>query len=154
MTSNASIGSILIYYNGNWNSVGGTSVSCPFFASILSLANQQIFNNNYSETSNKTNVIYKPLSSVLGSSSINIQTALYNLLYPPSTVFNSPYSYNTSLYTHNKCFNTNITNSDLGSSGQGTSLTNFTNTPGLFNIATGLGSPNAKILIDYLSSLK
>lgn len=153
MTSNAAIGGISIYYNGNWLSVGGTSLSCPFFASILSLANQQIFNNNYTKATNKLKVIYKPLSSVLGSSSINIQTALYNLLYPSSTVISSPYRYNKSLYTYNKCFNTNITGSDLGSSDQGTSLTNFANTQGLFNIATGLGSPNAKILIEYLSSL-
>ena len=37
---------IIIVSNQAWYAVGGTSVSCPIFAGILSLANQERFNNN------------------------------------------------------------------------------------------------------------
>jgi subtilase family serine protease len=46
---------VRIYYNGSWVIVGGTSVSCPIVAGIISLANcQRLINNKTTLTSIKT----------------------------------------------------------------------------------------------------
>jgi kumamolisin len=43
---------VRIYYNGSWSIVGGTSVSCPIFAGIVSLANcRRLINNKPTLTS-------------------------------------------------------------------------------------------------------
>jgi subtilase family serine protease len=61
---------VRIFYNNVWYTVGGTSVSCPLFAGILSLANQERFNLNK-----------KPLTTVGDNSKRNVQNALYKIIY-------------------------------------------------------------------------
>jgi subtilase family serine protease len=69
---------VKIVYNGRWYTIGGTSVSCPLFAGILSLANQQRFN-----------IQKKPLTSVFtGEPVTNVHNHLYNTIYNNSTLRN------------------------------------------------------------------
>ena len=117
-----------IIYNGMWGCVGGTSLSCPLFAGILSLANQQRFNNNM----NPLTTVYTttPTSSLLPPTnmipSTNIQNYLYNVLYPSGN--------------YSKCFY----DVNMGSDG-------VFNASNMFDIATGLGSPNVTMLCNALN---
>jgi subtilase family serine protease len=110
-----------IYFKGTWTAVGGTSLSAPFFAGVLSIANQMRFNLNKA-----------PLTSVYNENNIyplNIQHIMYNIIYPNETLYK-------------QCF----TDIVKGIDGQ------FIAKPG-YDIATGLGSPNAAKFCAFLSSL-
>jgi subtilase family serine protease len=111
-----------IVYNGIWYTVGGTSLSCPIFAGILSLANQQRLN----ERKN-------PLTTISSENSIpntltNVQNCLYN------TVYNNPINRNNCLT------DVLIGKNGIYSAGVG------------YDIATGLGTPNATSLCNVLTN--
>jgi subtilase family serine protease len=121
--------SVYIVYAGNWYNIGGTSVATPIFAGFLALANQQRLNSA------------KPALTTIYSApgTPNSMYSLQNHLY--STV-------KTQLYA--SLFNDITIGQDQGtnSSGAYTVYNAGTN----FDIATGLGSPNAGQLIAYLNS--
>jgi subtilase family serine protease len=118
---------INIVYNGKWSSIGGTSVSCPLFAGILSLANQQRFNLGkfplttvYTQTPT-TNTI--PVTIPL----TNIQNFLYKTIYTDTTL-------------KKNCLYDIIGGTDgIYEAGTG------------YDIATGLGSPNVINLCNALA---
>jgi len=132
--------SVYSVYNGNWYGVGGTSVSTPIFAGILSLANQQRFNVNkvalttvYSSTPNNTLPNYVPPPN-------NIQNYIYKTIYTNSTLYGNTF-YDVTAGTV------------MGSvGGNSTSLTNY-NSGSKFDIATGMGSPNATFFCNQLLNL-
>ena len=82
--------------NGNgWSVYGGTSVACPIFAGILSLAIQNRINNN------KTKALTSVWSGVSGSPTdiYNVQNYLYKTIYPnKSTSTSEPTSYSNCMY--------------------------------------------------------
>ena len=129
--------SVYTVYNGNWYGIGGTSVSTPIFAGILSLANQLRFNSNkssltsvYSSTPNNTLSNYIPPSN-------NIQNFIYKTIYPNSTLYSNAF-YDVTI------------GSTMGSvGGSSNSLTNY-NSGSKFDITTGMGSPNATFLCNQL----
>lgn len=132
--------SVYTVYNGNWYGVGGTSVSTPIFAAILSLANQTRFNNKkgalttvYSATPNNTLSSYVPPTN-------NIQNFIYKTIYPNTTRYNNAFC--------------DITiGSNIGSIGdRANGLTKYF-TGKKFDVATGMGSPNATFLCNELSSI-
>jgi subtilase family serine protease len=133
--------SVYIVFNGNWYGIGGTSVSAPIVASILSLANQIRFNNSktalttvYSTTPNNTIPNnYKPPSN-------HLQTYLYK------TIYTTPTNYAAAFY--------DVTiGSGVGSIG-GNSIDSVNYNAGTkFDIATGLGSPNVTNLCNQLLKL-
>lgn len=112
---------VLVCYNGGWYVFGGTSVSTPIFAAIVSLGVQMRLNNNAGTA----------LTSVVscGSTSINIQNNLYQTLYSDnkgvlySSIFNDIISGTDGIF-----------NADSG-----------------YDFATGLGSPNITFFITNLS---
>jgi subtilase family serine protease len=109
---------VQIVCNGKWYTIGGTSLSCPIFAGILSLANQQRFN-----------VGKKPLTTVNSSNLVtNVQNALYNTIYQ----------------------NTNNKNNCLTDVTQGTDGVYQAQVG--YDIATGLGTPNAKNICNVLTN--
>jgi len=129
-------------YNGNWYGVGGTSVSAPIFAGILSLANQQRFNAGkgaltsvYSTTPNTATT-----PTYVGPAN-NVQTYLYKTVYPNAAQYAS-------------IFYDVVAGSELGSIG-GTNTTGLTvyNAGLKFDVATGLGSPNATNLCNALLTI-
>jgi subtilase family serine protease len=132
--------SVYTVYNGNWYGIGGTSVSTPIFAGILSLANQLRFNNKkssltsvYSSRPNNTLSNYVPPSN-------NIQNFIYKTIYPNSTLYGNTF-YDVTI------------GSTMGSvGGTSTSLTNY-NSESKFDITTGMGSPNATFLCNQLLKL-
>jgi hypothetical protein len=132
--------SVYTVYNGNWYGLGGTSVSTPIFAAILSLANQIRFNNNkpaltsvYSPTPNNTLSNYIPPSN-------NIQNHIYKTIYTNATLYGSTF-YDVTI------------GSTMGSvGGSSTSLTNY-NSESKFDITTGMGSPNATAFCNQLQNL-
>jgi subtilase family serine protease len=129
--------SVYTVYNGNWYGIGGTSVSTPIFAGILSLANQLRFNSNkqsltsvYSSTPNNTSSNYIPPPN-------NIQNFIYKTIYPNSTLYKSAF-YDVTI------------GSTMGSvGGSSNSLTNYIS-GSKFDITTGMGSPNATFLCNQL----
>jgi subtilase family serine protease len=133
--------SVYIVFNGNWYGIGGTSVSAPIVASILSLANQMRFNNSknalttvYSITPNSVNPNnYKPPSN-------HLQTYLYK------TIYTNPTNYAAAFY--------DVTlGSGVGSvGGDSVDSTNY-NAGKKFDIVTGLGSPNVTNLCNQLLKL-
>jgi subtilase family serine protease len=132
--------SVYTVYNGNWYGIGGTSVSTPIFAGILSLANQMRFNNKknalttvYSLTPNNTLPNYVPPQN-------NIQNYIYKTIYPNSTLYGNTFYDVTIGY-------------NMGSvGGNSTELTNY-NSGTKFDITTGMGSPNAAFLCSQLQNL-
>lgn len=132
--------SVYTVYNGNWYGLGGTSVSTPIFAAILSLANQIRFNNNkpaltsvYSPTPNNTLSNYIPPSN-------NIQNHIYKTIYTNATLYGNTF-YDVTI------------GSTMGSVGDSsTSLTNY-NSESKFDITTGMGSPNATAFCNQLQNL-
>jgi subtilase family serine protease len=121
---------VSIVYNGQWVEVGGTSVSSPFFAGILSLANQQRFNVG----KNPLTSVYtqKPTTNSLPSLSsvpqTNIQTYLYGTMYTNSTLKN-----------------TCLTDVIIGTDGNYNANTGY-------DVATGLGSPNVTAFCNALAN--
>uniref|UniRef100_A0A6C0DCV1 Peptidase S53 domain-containing protein n=1 Tax=viral metagenome TaxID=1070528 RepID=A0A6C0DCV1_9ZZZZ len=132
--------SVYTVYNGNWYGIGGTSVSTPIFAGILSLANQLRFNNKkssltsvYSSTPNNTLSNYVPSPN-------NIQNFIYKTIYPNSTLYGNTF-YDVTI------------GSIMGSvGGSSNNLTNY-NSGSKFDITTGMGSPNATFLCNQLLNL-
>jgi subtilase family serine protease len=132
--------SVYTVYNGNWYGLGGTSVSTPIFAAIISLANQARFNNNkpaltsvYSSRPNNTLSNYVPPSN-------NIQNFNYKTIYPNSTLYSNVF-YDVTI------------GSTMGSvGGSSNNLTNY-NSGSKFDITTGMGSPNATFLCNQLLNL-
>jgi subtilase family serine protease len=132
--------SVYTVYNGNWYGIGGTSVSTPIFAGILSLANQLRFNNKkssltsvYSSTPNNTLSNYVPPPN-------NIQNFIYKTIYPNSTLYSNVF-YDVTI------------GSTMGSvGGSSNNLTNY-NSGSKFDITTGMGSPNATFLCNQLLNL-
>jgi subtilase family serine protease len=121
-----------------WLGLGGTSLSCPIFASILSTAIQQRINDNKtvltSVYSRNSGIIKEPINS----SSIpynNIQNYLYKSLY-------------TSNY--NNIFNDIPSGSNtIGTGTDGTNITFYTGVG--YDIPSGLGSVNATNLSNILN---
>lgn len=74
LVGNPSTG-VLTYFSGNWYIAGGTSVSCPLFAGMLSLINQNRKNNN------------KPLLTTVDNRTNNILTYLYKTIYKNNTMY-------------------------------------------------------------------
>jgi len=137
MIANQNTG-VYVVYNGNWYTFGGTSVATPIFAGILSLANQQRFNNDksalttvYSTTPNvATTNTYVPPSN-------NVQQHLYKTIYPSATNYQS-------------CFNDITIGSDRGSiAGNSAILSTYNSVKG-YDMPTGLGSPNSTNLCNSL----
>jgi subtilase family serine protease len=128
-------------YNGNWYGVGGTSVSTPIFAGILSLANQMRFNLGKSAL---TTVYSTNPNTVNNLINIPPQNNLQNFLY--KTIYPDPTQYSSNFY--------DITiGSDTGSiGGNSTGLTTY-NAITRYDIPTGLGSPNATNLCNALLNL-
>lgn len=118
--------SVYTVYDGSWFSVGGTSVSTPIMAGIISIANQQRFNQNKSA-----------LTSVFPNAN-NIQNYLYN------TILSSPTKYKND-------FNDVVIGTGIGSTSS-SGLTTYTSKIG-FDITTGLGSPNATNLCNDLETI-
>jgi kumamolisin len=125
-------------FNGKWTVTGGTSLSAPFMAAILSIANQQRLNQNKSllTTNNTKNNSTKNNSTKNNS----VQNYLYKTIYP-----------NKNLYS--KCFNTVNKSSNSGTSGGSNGELTKYNTIVGFDIPTGLGSPNCKALCNQLLQL-
>jgi subtilase family serine protease len=123
-------------YNGNWYGVGGTSVATPIFAGILSLANQMRFNLGKSAL---TTVYNTANNSVTPAN--HLQTYIYKIIYA-----------NSSQYAN--VFYDITVGSDLGNIG-GKNTTGMTtyNAGAKFDVATGLGSPNAANLCNALLNL-
>ena len=125
--------SVYTFFNGNWYGIGGTSVATPLFAGILSLANQIRFNNNKGA-----------LTTVLGKQeqTNHLQTYLYKTIYP------NPVNYAAAFYDV-------ILGIDRGSVGGNAPAKNTVeyNAVKGFDIATGLGSPNALNLCNQLLNL-
>jgi len=126
--------SVYSVYNGNWYGVGGTSVSTPIFAGIVSLMNQQRFNLGKGALTSVYNNVTMP--------SNNIQNYLYKTILP------NPSKYST-------CFYDITIGNDLGSVGgnskKSNSLITYNASAG-YDLTTGIGSPNATTLCEELSS--
>jgi subtilase family serine protease len=122
--------SVYTVYKGSWCGVGGTSVATPIFAAMVSLANQQRFNQSKG-----------PLTSVFTNSpSNNIQNYMYNNIYTNNTIYS-------------QCFNDILYGTDQGSAiGNANNLTNYC-AGTKYDIPTGLGSPNCKNLCNQLFNI-
>jgi subtilase family serine protease len=130
---------VYVVYKGNWFSFGGTSVATPLFSAILSLANQQRFNQG------------KPALTTVYSTS---QSQPTNSNYVPPTNNIQQYLYKT-IYTSNKYANDfyDVTiGSDQGSvAGNSANLTTY-NAGNGYDLTTGLGSPNCtNLCVDLLN---
>jgi subtilase family serine protease len=119
--------SVYILHANNWCGFGGTSVSTPIFAGMLSLAVQKRLNEGKTGLTTVISTI---------SSCPNVQTALYN-----SKQSNS----------YSNIFNDINIGSNNGTNSNGTKTLYNTGTG--FDIATGLGSPNCTNMCDYLFEL-
>jgi subtilase family serine protease len=120
---------INIVYNGAWVTIGGTSLACPIFAGVLSLANQQRFNLG----KNPLTTVYTQTPSTNAVPSSIPSTNVHQFLY--KTIYN-----NSSLQA--SCFNDITLGRDgIYSAGVG------------YDIATGLGSPNVKNLCNAFATL-
>lgn len=120
---------IYTVYNGNWYSVGGTSIAAPIFAGMVSLANQIRFNNGKIA-----------LTSVSLMAANNIHNCLYKTVLTSATQYKS-------------AFNDITIGTDLGSSAtSATSLTTYSADVG-WDITTGMGSPNCANICAILAQL-
>jgi subtilase family serine protease len=122
--------SVYTVYKGSWYGVGGTSVATPIFAAMLSLANQQRFNQSKGA-----------LTSVCTNNpSNNVQNYMYNNIY-------------TNKLIYLQCFNDILYGSNQGSEiGNANNLTNYS-AGTKYDIPTGLGSPNCKNLCNQLLNI-
>jgi len=132
--------SVYVVYGGRWKNVGGTSVSAPLMAGILSLVNQTRFNANKSGLTTVSGPPPRPKASSSSSSaklapnipSNHLQTYLYQKMYTAKT----KYTAGMIDITHG---------ADKGSSASSVdTLTTFYCGTG-YDVATGLGAPNARI---------
>ena len=120
---------VYVYYSykttNPWIATGGTSVSTPLFAAILSLANQERFN-----------VGKTALTTVSSSSSTHIQTYLYK-----------------NILTNSQKYVSTFNDISIGNDTAGNKSPIYNATLG-FDIATGIGSPNATALcIELVTNL-
>lgn len=123
--------SVYTVFNGTWYGIGGTSVSSPIFAGVLSIANQMRFNNNKNA-----------LTSVIGKSGLStnhLQTYLYKTIYPNSANYVAAF-YDVKL---------GINNGSVGGTSPLEQTVDYIAEKG-FDIATGLGSPNVTTLCNQL----
>jgi subtilase family serine protease len=122
--------SVYTVYKGNWYGVGGTSVAAPIFAAMLSLANQQRFNQGK-----------PPLTTVYTNASPNnVQNYMYNIIYATPSLYAS-------------AFNDISIGSGLGSIlGNANLLTTYT-ASAKYDIPTGLGSPNCANFCNQLMNI-
>jgi len=125
--------SVYTVFNGNWYGIGGTSVASPIFAGILSLANQMRFNKN------KTALTTVLKTQGQGTQDNHLQTYLYKIIYP------NPLNYAAAFYD----VTIGIDRGSVGGNNPFTSTVEYGAVKG-FDIATGLGSPNATSLCDQL----
>ena len=124
-------------YAGEWTGVGGTSVSAPIFAGMLSVANQRRFNIGkgalttvYSTTPN-----LKAAANYIGPQN-NVQNYLYKTIYPNPTKYAQD-------------FNDVIVGNNVGSMEKTTTTMALYNSGKGYDVPTGLGSPNcANLCID------
>lgn len=125
--------SVYVVYKGAWSGVGGTSVSCPLMAGMLSLAIQGRFNAGkpglttiYTPTqTTKVSATYAPPAN-------HLQSYLYNVIFPKNAMIDV-------------CVGT-----DQGSSQTSASaLTVFSANAG-YDVPTGLGAPNCLRLCQEL----
>ena len=131
---------VYVVYKGKWYVFGGTSVSTPIFAGILSLANQQRFNAGkgalttvYSSTSNNN----KPSNYVPPTN--NVQQCLYKKIYTSSKYANDFYDVKIG--------------SNQGSvAGNSAILTTYSEGTG-YSLPTGLGSPQCTNLCNDLLNI-
>jgi subtilase family serine protease len=131
---------VYVVFKGNWYSFGGTSVSTPIFASMLSIANQIRFNQGktalttvYNKTPNvATNSTYVPPTN-------NVQQYLYKTIYT-STKYNSDF------------YDVTIGNDKGSVAGSSTALTTY-NAGFKYDLPTGLGSPNCSNLCNDLLNI-
>jgi hypothetical protein len=122
--------SVYTVFQGQWSGVGGTSVSTPLFASILSLANQLRFNQNKP-------ALTSVFSDTAGVTPTNLQNYLYKTIYTTSSQYTSAF-YDVLMGT------------DDGSvGGNSVNLTKYAEGTG-YSLPTGLGSPNATNLCNLL----
>jgi subtilase family serine protease len=133
--------SVYTVYNGYWYGVGGTSVSAPIFAGVLSLANQMRFNAGkraltsvYTTTPNvATNASYVAPAN-------HLQTYLYKTVYPNNALYSSIF------------YDITVGNNSGSIGGTSTGMTIY-NTDAKFDVATGLGSPNASNFCNVLMNV-
>uniref|UniRef100_A0A6C0JF69 Peptidase S53 domain-containing protein n=1 Tax=viral metagenome TaxID=1070528 RepID=A0A6C0JF69_9ZZZZ len=139
MVGNQNTG-VYVVYKGQWYSFGGTSVSTPLFAGILSLANQQRFNVGKSAlTTVYSTSATQPTSSIYVPPSNNVQQFLYKTIYPSNKYKNDFYDVTIG--------------SDQGSvAGNSAILTTYIAGTG-FDLTTGLGSPNCSNLCNDLATI-
>jgi subtilase family serine protease len=124
-----------VVYAGNWNGVGGTSASTPFFSAIISLANQSRINFGKPTLTSVYNANAAKLTTMQPSNYVptsnNIQQYLYN------HILSTPSKYSADFY--------DITiGTDVGSTATG-GTTTYSTAKG-YDITTGLGSPNVSAL--------
>lgn len=117
--------SVYTFFDNNWVGLGGTSVSSPIWAGILSLANQVRLNNN---------------KSVLSTSNMSLQEYLYK------NILENKEKYNL-------CFNDITNGGTYGSSLSGNDKLTFFSTSQGFDVPTGLGSPNVQNLCNELLNI-
>jgi subtilase family serine protease len=164
-----------------WNIFGGTSLSCPLFAGIVSIANQLRFNLDKPPLTSVYNSNIGINSKPTAVPSNHLQTAIYNIPGIPNAtasknisisqsgtlsklVFNnlqipevpSTKTY-TAAYNYLNCFN-DINGKNLlgGTSFIFNDITEKyerVNTRAGYDLATGLGSPNADNFCKYLSTI-
>jgi subtilase family serine protease len=133
--SNTSVYSV---YNNNWYGVGGTSVSTPIFAGIVSLANQQRINAGKRVLTSVIPAFVAPGKPVPVPN--HLQTFLYKTIYP-----------NTPLYT--SIFYDVTSGTNRGSTSGKPSILSTYSATSKFDIPTGLGSPNVLNLCNALVDL-
>jgi subtilase family serine protease len=117
--------SVYTFFDNNWIGLGGTSVSAPIWAGILSLANQIRLNNN---------------KNVLSTSDMSLQEYLYK------NILENEQKYNL-------CFNDITNGGTYGSSLVGNDKLTFFSTLQGFDVATGLGSPNVQNLCNEIAQI-
>jgi subtilase family serine protease len=133
--------SVYTVYKVSWYGVGGTSVGAPILSGILSLANQQRFNSGkgalttvYSKTpNNATSNTYVPPQN-------NVHNYIYKTIYPNSSQYSSSF------------YDVTIGQNKGSIGGNSTGLTTYSS-GAKFDVTTGLGSPNSKILCDLLATI-
>lgn len=118
--------SVYVFFDNTWMGLGGTSVSAPIWAGILSLAIQLRLNNNKETFSTSGNM--------------SLQNYLYKVILPNEEKYKS-------------CFNDINHGGTYGSSLLGNSKLTFFNTSLGFDVPTGLGSPNVTNLCNELLNL-
>lgn len=114
---------VAVYINGQWYSVGGTSLSAPVWAGIMAMTNEARISNGKPifVSNNPTNIV------------TNIQSALYNLIQGASGSSATAYI--------DGYFSDITAGKNAG----------FSAVPG-YDLVTGIGTPNIANLITYLQT--